>query len=330
MPDHQWDFQRLSDQARLRTQRLELLPETSFWKHRLMGLFEGGTQWSIIEQEYHGLYIISGPAGTGRHMTGSALIGELPEFYGVDVFNTLFLRVLEKDFPESITVEEAADKVDDLFRAAENARLRIVVFDAMDRYGQLQVVADAIANYIEENEAKMRKLAVICYVENFASLPFNLRSLAFAMRTNLPSAHQRKDFLQSKISWDIQIPPKTFMAEIVFNDITVEELVEKTEGMSYEDLTQLIQYIRLSAIIQVEDTRMLHLNCDRDSVLDCVHMLMPENPAVEQIVQYCEPSRTSQTSGSGSGNNVDTRANALSEKENRTFAEDIELIDVTD
>lgn len=330
MPDRQWDFQRLSDHARLRTQRLELLPETSFWKHRLMGLFSGGGPWSVIEQENRGITIFSGPVGSGRHMTGSALIGELPAFYGVDAFNTLFLRVLEKDFPESITAEEAADRVDDLFRTAENAPLRIVVFDAMDWYGQLRVVAEAIAKYVEENEAKARKLAVVCYVENIASLPSDLRSLAFVVRTSLPSARQRKEFLQSKISWDVQVPKKAFMAEMVFKDMTVDELAEKTEGMSYGDLTLLIQYIRLSADIQAEDTRILRLNCDRDSVLDCVQMLMPEKPAAGQIVQSGEPSRVSQISGSRSENSVDARAAALSEKENRTFTEDMELINVTD
>lgn len=332
MPNYQWEFRPLSENQRLSSQRLNLLPDTCFWKSRLQNLFLYQDLWDVIGLDNRGIYIFAGPIGSGRHMAGNALIGELPALYGCDAAETAFLYMRAEDFPESMTAEDAANQVNAIFEAGEGAPECIIVFDAMDYYTHLQIVSNAIADCVEEHNIEIGNLIVICYIEDEAKLSYDLRSIGLVFRTNKPSERQRAQFLQENVEWEFpnfELPGQMIKAEISFDDISVEEIVAETDGFSYGELSLFVRYVRLSALSRVKNGGgLLFMPCDREAVLECVDIVKnKENNGSAQMVNI------HQTVGGDQHNSAtsvtDTRENrtsVLAGKSERSFAENMELI----
>lgn len=332
MPDYQWKFEPLSNNLKLSTQRLSLLPDTCFWKSRLQNLFQNKDLWDAIGLVNHGIYLFSGPIGSGRHMTGNALIGELPNLYGFDASETAFLYMRAEDFPESMTVEDAENQVNDVFEAAAHESMCIIVFDAMDHYAHLQIVSNFIADYVEENAFEAGNLVVVCYVEDESLLSFDLRSMAFTLRTNEPTVHQRTEYLLKNIKWDFPNPNllgQTIQAEISFDGISIEELVNETEHFTYGDLSLFVKYLRISALSRMKNGGgLLLMFCSKETVQECIDAVKNKKHEESiQIVQVNQDVGGKRYRGTTiSMDEKDNRITALAGKSERSFAENMELI----
>ena len=97
--DNEW-FLQLSDYTKLKDRRLELLPDTCFWKTRLQKLIKNRRLLTKLGISEHGIYLFAGPSGNGRHITGSALAGSLMASYGLEPEETGFLALRADDFPK--------------------------------------------------------------------------------------------------------------------------------------------------------------------------------------------------------------------------------------
>lgn len=331
MSEYAWEFRVLSDDRRLSNLRLEHLPDTCFWKSRLQNMFLHRELWDSIGFVNHGVYILSGPVGSGRHMTGSALTGELPVQYGTEAEKTLILLLRAEDFPESMTAEEAAAQVYAIFEECEGAPLSLVIFDAMGQYAHLPAVSNAIADCVDAHDPEDGNLAVICYVEDASKLSFDLRSLALILRTNEPNERQRAEFFDANLNWELpdpSAPNTTIEARLSFDNLSVEEIVAETQGFSYGDLALFIRYVRLSALDRVTaGAGMLLMYCSENAVRACLDTVKNKKcEAVSPIIQLQQfAGAAAQNAGSDADNGAASRATKLSGK-TRSFDENLELI----
>lgn len=331
MPEYAWEFQPLDDDPRLSSLRLEHLPDTCFWKSRLRNLFLHRELWDAIGFVNRGVYLFAGPIGSGRHMTGSALIGELPSQHGTNASETVILQLRAEDFPASMTEEEAAEQVNAIFEASEGAPLRLIVFDAMDQYAHLPIVSNAIADCVEAYDPEEGNLAVICYVEDASKLSFDLRSMALILRTNEPSERQRMEFLEANMHWEVPdptLPGMTIQASLRLDGISLEEIIAGTEGFSYGDLVLFVRYLYFSSLdLAKSGATALLLFCSGEAVQECLDAVKQKKRqdavSIIQMQQMVDGNPHSKDA-----TNPDAKGLLkLAKKDNRSVTETLTLID---
>ena len=149
--DNEW-FLQLSDYTKLKDRRLELLPDTCFWKTRLQELIKNRRLLTKLGISEHGIYLFAGPSGNGRHITGSALAGSLMASYGLEPEETGFLALRADDFPKGMKAAEVSELITSILEDQADARLRILVLEDMDQYAYLSAISNAIADTIEQME----------------------------------------------------------------------------------------------------------------------------------------------------------------------------------
>ena len=343
--ENEW-FLLFSDYPGLSGCRLELLPDTCFWKRRLQDYISKKKYLRMLNLPDHNIYIFSGPAGNGRHRTGSALAGSLMASLRMEADETAFLVLRSDDFPDGMEPSEVSRQMESILENHEDAPLRILVLDAMESYAHLPAVSNAIADYMEQLEEESEELTeeerphliVIGYITDEDLLTFDLRSQALILRLPNPSDKQREEYLTSHLTWTTANPENPGLqvdVTLELEDFPVEELTEQTDGMSYSELEQLIGYLKLAGMERLRDGGIvLDLTCGRDLAEECIHMVKRRRFTAESIpmqipvIQAAAANADAPTfSGENGSRAEEDRALALAAKKDRSFSENLELIE---
>lgn len=337
--DNEW-FLQLSDYTKLKDRRLELLPDTCFWKTRLQKLIKNRRLLTKLGISEHGIYLFAGPSGNGRHITGSALAGSLMASYGLEPEETGFLALRADDFPKGMKAAEVSELITSVLEDQADARLRILVLEDMDQYAYLPAISNAIADTIEQmeedsedaSEEEKARLVVIGYITDETLLTPDFRSQALILRLPCPSEHQREEYLESQLEWQVDNPENPMVAiqaALTLENITVSELAGQTDGMTYAELEQLVCYLKLSAMERMVDAGIsLNLTCGREEAEDCIHMAKLPNVASGQMpVIKIEQTAAASSATNAKGPENNDRAMALMGKSDRSFSENMELLD---
>ena len=118
-------------------------------------------------------------------------------------------------------------------------------------------------------------------------------------------------------------------AALTLENITVSELAGQTDGMTYAELEQLVCYLKLSAMERMVDAGIsLNLTCGREEAEDCIHMAKLPNVASGQMpVIKIEQTAAASSATNAKGPENNDRAMALMGKSDRSFSENMELLD---
>ena len=124
-------------------------------------------------------------------------------------------------------------------------------------------------------------------------------------------------------------PMVAIQAALTLENITVSELAGQTDGMTYAELEQLVCYLKLSAMERMVDAGIsLNLTCGREEAEDCIHMAKLPNVASDQMpVTHIENAAAASSATNAKRPENNDRAMALMGKSDRSFSENMELLD---
>lgn len=234
---------------------LDQLPDSYLWKKPLTNMLTAAHYDHLRIPRYAG-FLFSGPAGCGKHSTAEALIRSVAQSEEM-TDSTFVLRLRADDFRLSGN-EESQACVDGIFAAAGDTEgLRFIVFDQMERYKHVTAVMNRIADYLpapgeQEGDDLFDggRLFVICISEDDSRIVRELRRKLMCCRVTLPGEEQRTAFLKDQMEmvvddWDFEDGIHLRTVSLDPEGIDTEELVRRTAGFSYQELTDFIISLRM-------------------------------------------------------------------------------------
>lgn len=303
---------------------LSSLPDSYFWKDSLLQLLSPSELYLGLELEPYRCVVLSGPVGSGRHTTADALKESVSALYDRDDVLAMTLRA--EDFPEDLTPKTASERAQALFDLMKNdeGSYAIFIFDQSSQYGGRWAVLNTIADNLDTENC-----FVILITDAEEALPADLLQNAFPLRLDLPDELQRESYLKGILKaqvpdWDN--PGTEQKKDIMFSlsGITLEDLVAETAGFSYADLANLSRLLRMEMVKQAPEVGSTIFVPLRDTqVMNCLRLCRPRGtaPSAAPMVQVLQAGDVL-----AAPQMAVPRKNPLHKKENRTFAENLELI----
>ncbi|MBE6931870.1 MAG: hypothetical protein E7464_00600 [Ruminococcaceae bacterium] len=305
---------------------LDTLPDSYFWRDSLLQLLSPSELYLGLGLEPCRCVVLSGPAGSGRHSTAAALTESAADASEYARGDILALTLRAEDFPENLTPKAAAEKAQALFdlMADDEGSYGIFTFDQIGQYGSRHAVLNTIGDNLETENC-----FVILITDGEEALPADLLQKAFPLRLDLPDETQRETYLKGVLKaqvpdWDY--PGTEQKKDIMFSlsGLTPEDLVAETAGFSYGDLANFSRLLRLEMVKQAPEVgSTIFVALNDGQVMNCLRLCRPRVTAAgaAPVVQVL------QAGGILSAPQAESpRKTALHKKENRTFAENLELI----
>lgn len=304
------------------------LPDTFVLKRPLSNMFSSIHYDHMEIKRYRGV-LFRGKEGCGRHTLMNAFVQTLCAFK-----NTYdIVRLRSEDFSaEAIkSDEDALMFIDALYESANRASTTgVIVFDQMETYERLDIICNRIADNAADED--YNKVYTICISTEEAEIKQELSSVLFNCRCPLPPKPARKKFFLNNLSWDVpdwenEHGIRTF--SINFEGISIDELVEKTAGFSYAELTDFLTYIKMDVSGRsLENLPSNSFVIDREQCEEYISIshFANENNAGIAVVQ--EQASQIPRMSNGLSNDIKNRMKELDAKGGkRTFEEDMFSID---
>ena len=230
--------------------------------------------------------IFTGPVGNGRHTQAFAYAYTLMEqnLKKTGDFSGAGMIMIEPVLlPPTLEIQVLKDRVDELYDELTKLMkyqldTAVVIFDQIDLYPRR--IMDQIAEkaMYRENE----KLFTLCIGQNESKNSRNHQRALIHCRCPNPTAEQRDKYLQKveliqvEDTWTDLHHPKQKNIAVEFEEITMEEIVNKTEGCSYADLEDLIWMLKLVIsnfdVEQFQNRDHVMIRISRKDVLEAINL----------------------------------------------------------
>ena len=230
--------------------KLEDLPDSFVWKNLLTNMLSAFHYEHLQIPKYMGI-LLSGPSGNGKRTLMRAYIQSLckaEQCFG----DASFVRLRAEDFTEEkfSSDEDMGSFIDVLYQIGENnGQIGIIVFDQIDTYPRLDVFCNLIADYCDDEA--FSSIHVICICEDEDCINSELSAKLLHCRCTNPTAKEREKYLNANLTWDVP-DWETYEGLIKTVTLSVEgrsnaKLAEQTEGFSFGELADLVQYMKMEA-----------------------------------------------------------------------------------
>ena len=263
---------------------IEGLADTYPWKHFLSDV-NTTLLYRALLPEIRGA-IFTGPAGNGRHTQAEAFAYSLiaQKLIAPDNFSNTYMILIEPlSLSPKLEEQELKKKVNEVFDSLENLvqnknHTIAVIFDQIDLYPRriMDQIAECVSFLEDQN------LFTICIGEDETKISRNLLRELIHCRCPNPTAEQRRMYLQQlekvlvKDTWTKATDPKEKYINIILDEITWEEVADKTEGCSYADLNDLIWMIKLVIskydVEQFGNNDHIVVRVSRENVLEAIRL----------------------------------------------------------
>ena len=228
---------------------------------------------------FHGA-LFFGPPGNGKHTLARAYISTLRHEWNVKPDCVKLFRIGASQFPEGLDLQKALDRIGILFNAIYNpedyefsrdAEYTIILFDQMERYAH----ADALADYIAQWTLDLcNHAAVICITEDESIIPSDLRRALFPCRCSNPGPRLRQQILEWGLRWTTVLNDRSVSIDLGHNGISVDEIVQRTDGLNCADLYALVMQLRLAGLTEIlaSDRPYISVPLKEDVILNALEM----------------------------------------------------------
>lgn len=222
----------------------------------------------------------SAPPGNGKHTLARAYISTLWHGWNVDPDCVKLFQVDASQFPEGLDLQKALDRIGILFNAIDNpkdyefsrdAEYSVILFDQMERYAH----ADALADYIAQWTLDLcDHAAVICITEDESIIPSDLRRALFPCRCSNPGPRLRQQILEWGLRWTTVLNDRSVSIDLGHNGISVDEIVQRTDGLNCADLYALVMQLRLAGLTEIlaSDRPYISVPLKEDVILNALEM----------------------------------------------------------
>lgn len=306
---------------------LDGLPESYYWKDALKLSVAPTELYIHLGLPRFRCVLLSGPAGNGKHTTAEALAETVANSCGCERERILKLRLRAEDFPENLTHLEAIEKITSLFDLFEDAMdtYAILIFDQISSYGNSEVIMNSIADCMPSVE----NCFVVCVAEEQNVFNSDIRSQALRLTLGPPDKELRRAYLDSKLQQTVEDweHPGMGMSKIVqigLSGLTIEDLLTETEGYSYSELERFSYFLTSELVAKQPDGgSLIYATLEKARVKNCLRLAkesLMQIPTVFGVQQVALGHQEEQV------NQEKTRVSALTNKKNRSFAENLELI----
>lgn len=228
---------------------------------------------------FHGA-LFFGPPGNGKHTLARAYISTLRHEWNVKPDCVKLFRIGASQFPEGLDLQKALDRIGILFNAIDNpkdyefsrdAEYSVILFDQMERYAH----ADALADYIAQWTLDLcDHAAVICITEDESIIPSDLRRALFPCRCSNPGPRLRQQILEWGLRWTTVLNDRSVSIDLGHNGISVDEIVQRTDGLNCADLYALVMQLRLAGLTEIlaSDRPYISVPLKEDVILNALEM----------------------------------------------------------
>lgn len=257
---------------------LDDLPDCFQWRDTLRQVTTTLRDASVLGMPAPHGALFFGPPGNGRHTLAQAYISTMWRWRQVGPELVPLFRVDASQFPEGLDLQEALDRIDTIFDVisdpgkydfCDDAEFGIILFDQMERYAHVDALAYSIAQWTADLSDHA---AVICITEDESIIPSDLRRALLPCRCSNPGPRLRQQILKWGLRW--KTPAEHRQVDLGLEGITVDDLVQRTDGLNCAGLHDLVMMLRLEALTDVltTDKPYVHVSLKEDAVLNALEL----------------------------------------------------------
>lgn len=279
------------------------LPDTFPWQRFMRGVNATPLFCALVPVMRGAIF--TGPVGNGRHTQAKALAYsllerslEIPGNFENACLILIDPGVVSPALEESMLIERVDELYETVNKLLQDAVENVsIIFDQIDQYPQCFM--DRVAAHLLCQTSE--KLFTICVGGCESKISRNLQRQLPHCRCLLPSPQERRKYLQQielihvKDTWTDPFNPAEIKIAVQFEGITMEEIVEKTEGYSYADLEDLLWLIKLGMsncdASEFKQTDNVVIHVLREDVLEAINLsrYVAEQERAEQLVTLQQP-----------------------------------------